>query len=226
MKIICIYILKWVDSGNFYIGQTINVKNRFNCHENDMKFNKHKNIRVQRCYNKYGLPTFEILEECKYEELNSREQYYLDMYFDNDKCCNLNSNAYSTKGYKYSEESLKSIREKRKSRVYPKGEKAYAYGRHHTEEAKNKLSESRKGKKFPKLSEALKGRVISEEWRRKVSEGCRLGNAAKAKIVLDTQTGVFYSCAKEVSDLYGYKQATFCHRLSGRLKNNTQFIYT
>lgn len=225
MKTICIYILKWVDSGNFYIGQTINAKTRFKCHENEMKIGKHKNVRVQRCYNKYGLPIFEILEECKYEELNSREQYYLDIYFNNNKCCNLNSNAYSTKGHKYSEEALKSIREKRKNRVYPKGENAYAYGRHHTEEAKIKLSESRKGKKFPNLSKALKGRIISEEWRKKVSEGCRLGNAPKAKIVLDTQTGVFYSCAKEVCDLYGFHAGTFRDKLRGEIKNKTQFIY-
>jgi len=221
-----IYKIYWENSGSFYIGQSIDIKNRFRCHEKDMQANRHKNRRVQNCYNKHGIPIFEIIEECLYEELNEKEQYYLDKYFNDDKCCNLNQNAVSTKGIKYTEETLKSIREKKALIVYPKGEKSSIFGRKHTKEAKEKISLSKKGKKCPKLSEALKGRVISDEWRRKVSEGCRLGNAQKAKIVLDTQTGVFYDCAKEVSDLYNINHATFRAHLRGQFKNNkTRFIY-
>jgi group I intron endonuclease len=226
MKIIGIYKLSWEGVEHFYIGQSIDIKKRFTSHKKTMIANKHKNIRVQRCYDKYGLPNFEIIEECLYEELNDKEQYYLDINFNKRGCCNLNSNAFSTKGYKYDEIALKSIREKKALIEYPKGENAHRFGKKHTEEAKQKLSVSRKGKKYPKLSEALKGRVISEEWRKKVSDGCKLGNAAKAKIVLDTQTGVYYSCAKEASDLYGINQFTFKAYLKNKFKTKqTRFIY-
>jgi group I intron endonuclease len=226
MKVICIYILTWGESGNFYIGQTINVKNRFRCHEKDMIAKRHKNQRVQNCYEKYGLPNFEILEECTYEELTEKEQYHLDINFNKKGCCNLNPNAYSTKGYKYDEITLKSIREQREGRVYPKGEEAYAFGRKHTDEAKEKMSLYRKGRKFPDSSAKLKARIITEEWKRNLSEARKLGNAWKAKIVLDTQTGIFYECAKEVSDLYNINGATFRAHLRGQFKNNkTRFIY-
>lgn len=43
-------------------------------------------------------------------------------------------------------------------------------GKRHTEESKQKMSEARKGKKNPKLSESLKGRPISAETRKKMSE--------------------------------------------------------
>tara|TARA_R110000822_G_scaffold46568_6_gene123810 strand:- start:3908 stop:4591 length:684 start_codon:yes stop_codon:yes gene_type:complete len=226
MKVICIYILKWAGSDNFYVGQTIDVKNRFRCHEKGMIAKRHKNLRIQRCYEKYGFPSFEILEECKYEELNEREQYYLDINFNKKGCCNLNPNAYSTKGYKYDEVALKSIREKRALRVYPKGENSYKFGVKHTAEARLKSSLARKGKKFPNSSAALKNRIITEEWRMNMSKAGRLGNAWKAKIVLDTQTGIFYDCAKEVSDLYNINHATFRAHLRGQFKNNkTRFIY-
>ena len=48
---------------------------------------------------------------------------------------------------------------------------------------------------------------------------------SKSKLVLDTQTGIFYYCAREVCELYGFKYETFKSRLNGKLKNNTQFIY-
>lgn len=47
----------------------------------------------------------------------------------------------------------------------------------------------------------------------------------KIKLVLDTQTGVFYNSIKELCELYGYKYDTIKSKLNGKLKNNTQFIY-
>jgi hypothetical protein len=117
-----------------------------------------------------------------------------------------------------------SIREARKNRVKLIGDMNPFYGKKHTQEAKIKMSESRIGKKFPKLSEAKKGTKASEETRRKLSQARSYGGSAKAKAILDTNTGVFYSCAKEVSDLYGFAPSTFLARMNGNRKNNTQFI--
>lgn len=47
------------------------------------------------------------------------------------------------------------------------------------------------------------------------------------KLVLDTQTGVFYNLAKEVADLYNYKENVFRNKLNKRqpAKNDTQFVF-
>lgn len=52
------------------------------------------------------------------------------------------------------------------------------------------------------------------------------GKNMAAKMVLDTQTGIFYDCAKDAMIAKGYKSlGTLRHRLNGVLKNNTGLIY-
>jgi len=46
-----------------------------------------------------------------------------------------------------------------------------------------------------------------------------------AKIVLDTQYGIFYESAKEVSDMNGYDYVWFIKRLTGHRTNKTKYIY-
>ena len=54
----------------------------------------------------------------------------------------------------------------------------------------------------------------------------KLGKDNKlSKIVLDTQTGVFYECVREVSELYNIPYSTMRSKLYGNTKNNTPFIY-
>ena len=54
--------------------------------------------------------------------------------------------------------------------------------------------------------------------------GVKLSNS---KLVLDINTGVYYNSAKEVADLYGFKENVFRNRLNpnNECKNNTQFIF-
>ena len=46
-----------------------------------------------------------------------------------------------------------------------------------------------------------------------------------SKIVLDTQTGIFYQSANEASRLLNLNRRTLCAYLSGKLKNKTSLIY-
>jgi hypothetical protein len=46
-----------------------------------------------------------------------------------------------------------------------------------------------------------------------------------SKIVLDTQTGIFYNSASEASRLLNINRRTLCAYLSGRLLNKTSLIY-
>lgn len=67
-----------------YIGQSINIENRWQQHKiNAFNFNTHTyNYPLYRAIRKYGLDNFEfqVLEECNKEILTQEEQYYIDYY--------------------------------------------------------------------------------------------------------------------------------------------------
>lgn len=73
-------------TGESYIGQSVNIKKRYNQHKNRHdKFNKEKAIEdtyfhsMLRWYGFHNF-SFEILEECNKECLNEKEQYYIKLF--------------------------------------------------------------------------------------------------------------------------------------------------
>lgn len=219
-----IYRLYWDNNDYYYYGQSVNLKRRMATHKESAKKNKHRNPKIQSLVNKYGMFNFEIVQYCTIEELNSTEQTYLDKHFGDKTCCNMCPIAASSKGRKYEGDVLERIRNSRiKGRM--KGEGNPFYGKKHTQETKDLMSKLRTGKKYPALSLAKKGCKASEETKKKLSIARSYGGAPKAKIVLDIVNGIFYSCAKEVSDLYGYNPSSFRAALNGRRKNKTNFVY-
>ncbi len=81
-----IYMLKF-PSGKNYIGQSVNIEKRFTEHKKDSKkcfiSDKLETItKLHSAYKKYSWNLIEkvILEECKPEELNDREIYYISFY--------------------------------------------------------------------------------------------------------------------------------------------------
>ena len=61
----------------YYIGQSVNIKHRWQQHRKELKLGTHENKHLQSAYNKYGNPKFEVLLECEKEKLNEYEQYYI-----------------------------------------------------------------------------------------------------------------------------------------------------
>jgi len=81
-----IYILKF-PSGRNYIGQSVCIESRFIEHKMEAKkcFMSEKllvNTKLNAAYKKYAwcLIKTEILEECKKEDLNDRETFYIKLY--------------------------------------------------------------------------------------------------------------------------------------------------
>ncbi len=213
--------MSWPNNDYFYYGQAVKLNHRFGCHKETMKKGKHKNRKVQSIFNKYGLPNFEVIEYCEIENLNEREQFYIDANYGKRGCCNLLPLATSARGYKHSDETKEKNRLS-KIGVFD-GEKNPFYGRKHTEETKAKISKMRTGKKYPKLSESLKGRRATEETKILLSESHKYGRAWKAKKVIDTETGQIFSCVKEVSDLNNIPASTLRSKLNGSKKNDTKW---
>ena len=67
-----------------YVGQSKNIKRRWQFHQYELKNNKHKNIYLQRLYNKHNISfgVIELIENI--DDLTSREIHYINIY--NPKC--------------------------------------------------------------------------------------------------------------------------------------------
>lgn len=74
-----IYIIKNTINNKVYIGQSNNIQLRLNAHKRMLRNNIHGNIKLQRSYNKQpeGSFSFEVLEYCECDFLNSKEIYYI-----------------------------------------------------------------------------------------------------------------------------------------------------
>lgn len=80
MEIICgIYKITNKINGKCYIGQSNDIHRRW---KQELAPNAKLNPHLARAFEKYGIDNFEfeIIEECKREQLNEREQFYIEIY--------------------------------------------------------------------------------------------------------------------------------------------------
>ena len=108
MKKIGIYKITNLKNGKIYIGQSINILERFTQHKSDLKGNRHSNKHLQSAYNLYGLETFkfEILEECSKKQLDKRERYWINFFGGVSSKTNYNQKDGGHCKCKFSEESI------------------------------------------------------------------------------------------------------------------------
>lgn len=91
-----IYKIENLINGKIYIGKSVNIEKRFRTHIND-SFNENKpeyNHLIHKAIRKYNVEnfSFDIIEECNEDELNSKEMYWIHIY----DCCVLDGR---DKGY-------------------------------------------------------------------------------------------------------------------------------
>lgn len=109
-----VYKIVNIVNGKYYIGSTKQkVRLRMNHHLQALRNNTHKNLHLQRAWNKYGEDNFKflVLENCSKENAYSREQYYLDNR-DTQLAYNINPNAT---GLNNAPETLLKLRNARKA---------------------------------------------------------------------------------------------------------------
>ncbi len=77
-----IYMIRNQKTGHKYIGQNVNLKYRIRRHRQQLMDNVHINDYMQKHHNKYGAEnfSFEIIEACEIENLDSREVYWIEYY--------------------------------------------------------------------------------------------------------------------------------------------------
>lgn len=74
-----IYEIINTKNGKKYIGQSINIEDRWKKHQQELKTQKHSNNYLQKAWNKYGSNSFifKIIEKCSREELNEKELFWI-----------------------------------------------------------------------------------------------------------------------------------------------------
>ncbi len=193
-------------SGKIYVGKSDNIhkawRNRYK------NYNCENQRLIYRSLKKYGWEkhTFEIIEVCQSNHLNYYEIYYIWFYetYRTPHGMNLTVGGEGSKGCRWNEEQRKKHSDGHK-RLYANGYIAPATG--------TKRSEF-----------GMKGKKHKEESKQKQRDKMK-GRIAWQRIILNTENGIFYIGAKDASVSIDLNEFNLRNRLTGRVKNNTPFIY-
>lgn len=162
-----IYKIENLTNSKKVVGSTKNRPNfRKNSHWSLLRRNLHKNPHLQNAWNKYGEMNFkfEILEECKNEDLLTKEEYWKNLLNAEYNIAPINRPLGTINlGRKHKPETIEKMKKIRKGKKMPdwfgkflsesrKGSGNPMFGKKLSEETKQKLSLSKKGKKKPPFS--------------------------------------------------------------------------
>ena len=199
-----VYKLYFDNDNRFYIGSTNNLQERLQAHTRAINKQKHFNKYFQRLCFKLGVENlrFEILIKCPQEYLLKAEQWFVDKLKPELNLAEIVGRPPKNRkrGYKMSEEAKLNI-SKAKS-----GQKIDRSNYKHTKETLDKISNS------------LKGRIITDEWKQKMREAkANGGKYSKLTIeqVKEIKTLVWNKTDKEIAELYNCSRATI-----NQIKNN------
>ena len=132
-----IYLIRNKANNKVYVGQSVDIKQRWYNHKRELRNGTHYNEHLQKAYNKYGKENFEfkIIEYCTEEELDELESKWIKE-FDSMNCNKgYNSESGGNKNKRFSEERIKAI----SSGGNP------MYNKHHTEETKEIIRNKNRG---------------------------------------------------------------------------------
>lgn len=241
--------------GKVYIGQSVNINNRF------LEYKRMRCKKQRKLYNsllKYGYEnhTFEIINQCSEKELNNLELYYEELF----NSCGKNGlnirKAGGSRG-RHTNESIELMKISQSNRTqehinnhlssikgnkFSLGKVPYNKGKvglfKHSKESKEKISKARIGKKVSaetrkNMSIAQKTHIKSPEHIKKCKENLLKispeGYAKRAeiskKIILDYETGVFYIGVEDAAKAFDVNKNTLTKKLNGTAKNNTKLMY-
>jgi group I intron endonuclease len=77
-----VYAVRHIQSGDTYIGATLNIRHRAFCHLSTLRSWKHRCHKLQHYYDDYGEQSivFGVIEQCDQYLVNERERYWINTY--------------------------------------------------------------------------------------------------------------------------------------------------
>lgn len=157
-----IYCIENLINNKKYVGQSVDIYNRWCHHKSELNNNVHFNDYLQKSWNKYGSENFRfyILEYCDIEQLDDREIYYISLYNTLNRTKGYNLTSGGTNGKVYSDETRAKISKAlkghavssesrakiRKNHADISGSNNGMFGKRHSEEVKRKIGEANRGK--------------------------------------------------------------------------------
>ena len=201
-----------------YVGQSVNIKSRWSRYKKRLPKSQ---IKLNRSFLKYGVENhiFEVIEGCLVSELNEKERYWQDFYnvLENGLNCILTETNSKRREYSIEVKLKRSIDATNIS-----------------EETREKRSKALTGKKNSEETiEKMKGKIFTEEHKSKIGEASKrlsketrkIISLKKSRIILNLETGIYYTGIEEVANMIGVKKSAMTKRLSGVNTNKTSFIY-
>jgi group I intron endonuclease len=160
-----IYNIVNTKSTKYYVGSTIDLRQRWNEHRSQLSKGVHHNKYLQRAWDKDGYDAFVfvVVEYVAKNKLIVVEQSYLDAAFSSGKQYNLCTTAGNSLGMKHSFET------KNKMSNAHKGNQC-ALGYKHTSETKLRIGAVSKGKQYVKGNTFRKGKHHTLETKQRLSE--------------------------------------------------------
>ena len=234
-KTMCgIYKITNLVNGKVYIGQAVDIEERWKEHKRNYK---RLNQILYKAMRKHGIKnfSFEILILCEEEFLNLMEIYYIEKYNSyayakDSKGYNMTLGGGGSSGFKHTKKAKikisKNQRGKKLSEEHRKNISKGGLGKKHTEETKRKMSEAKKGKVMSeetkqKLREIKKGFKHTEEAKRKISEA-QMG--AKHHMARKTYCdGIIFDTVKACAEYYEVNVETMRGWLKGRYSMPQKF---
>lgn len=142
-----VYEIVNVLNGKMYIGSLYCLRLRFKAHMATLRADNHRNVHLQRAWNKCGAEAFvfSIIEYVSEKSLIEREQFWIDAYCAATEGYNIAPTAGNCLGIKRSDDFCRKMSEARKGKPAPSG--AFKHGHVMPEETKKKISKTLKGKK-------------------------------------------------------------------------------
>ncbi len=192
-------------TGRVYIGQSVNIKERFRTHRKPNKGKKP--TKLKNSFKKHGVENhqFDIIEYCSEDELNCSERFWQDQFeVTGENGLNHILQECGEKRREFSEETRKKLGDAQR------GEKHHNYG-------KTGELHSNYGKKHSEETKLLMSKLMIGRYK-----GSKSSNS---KLILDDQTGIFYFGAVEAAEVMNLKEGNIRAMLRGDYKNKTSLRY-
>lgn len=224
MEIICGIYKITSPTGRIYIGQSVNVLARWQSHRTDRR----QNTILCNSILKHGYDShkFEILERCKESDLNRLEKHYVDKFDSFNSITGMNLRDGGGSHGRFCDATKQKISRTRIERKIKASKEqaqkqsaslrlAYATGK--------RPKPDMRGSRNPFFGKHPSLETISHL--SKIRTGLLVsGRNGRAKLVLNTQTGIFYDSVTDAALSIGRNANMIMEKLRGDRNNNTPFV--